>query len=89
LPLQFKEGQTAASLNLDGTEIYSLSGLSGGEIKPRQDVILTVERADGTKQEVALTLRIDTPIEIEYYKNGGILPFVLKQLLNRAAGSAR
>jgi len=89
LPLQFKEGQTATSLNLDGTEIYSLSGLSGGEIKPRQDVILTVERADGTKQEVALTLRIDTPIEIEYYKNGGILPFVLKQLLNRAAGSAR
>lgn len=88
LPLQFKEGQSVALLDLDGTEIYSLTGLGGGKIKPRQDVILSIERTDGTKQEVALTLRIDTPIEIEYYKNGGILPFVLKQLLNRAAGSA-
>ena len=88
LPLQFKEGQTVASLNLDGTEVYSLSGLSSGDVKPRQDVILTIERVDGSKQEVELTLRIDTPIEIEYYKNGGILPFVLKQLLSRAAGSA-
>ena len=88
LPLQFKEGQTVASFNLDGTEVYSLSGLSSGNVKPRQDVILTIERADGTKQDVVLTLRIDTPIEIEYYKNGGILQFVLKQLLSRAAGSA-
>jgi aconitate hydratase len=88
LPLQLKEGQTVASLNLDGTEVYSLSGLSSGNVKPRHDVILTVERADGSKQEVELTLRIDTPIEIEYYKNGGILPFVLKQLLS-GAGAAR
>jgi aconitate hydratase len=81
LPVQFKEGQSAASLKLDGTETYSLSGLGSGNVRPRQDVVLTIERADGTKEDVTLTLRIDTPIELEYYKNGGILPYVLKQLL--------
>jgi aconitate hydratase len=84
LPLQFKEGQSVESLKLDGTETYSVSGLSSVNIRPRQDVTLTIERADGTKEDMALTLRIDTPIEIEYYKNGGILPYVLKQLIGDA-----
>ena len=83
LPLQFKEGQSAQTLNLDGTETFSLTGLEAGEVKPRQDVTLTINRADGTSEEVALTLRIDTPIEVEYYKAGGILPYVLRQLLNQ------
>jgi aconitate hydratase len=82
LPLQFKEEQNAQSLNLDGTETFDLSGLEAGEIKPRQDVTLTVNRADGSSEEVPLTLRIDTPIEVEYYKAGGILPFVLRQLIS-------
>lgn len=82
LPLQFKEGQNAESLNLDGTETFDLTGLETGEVKPRQDVLLTVNRADGTSEEVSLTLRIDTPIEVEYYKAGGILPYVLRQLLS-------
>ena len=82
LPLQFKDGVNAASLNLDGTETFDLSGLENGEVKPRQDATLTVNRADGTSETVELTLRIDTPIEVEYYKAGGILPFVLRQLLN-------
>ncbi len=82
LPLQFKEGNNAQSLNLDGTETFGLSGLAG-EVKPRQDVTLTINRADGSSEEVALTLRIDTPIEVEYYKAGGILPYVLRQLLNQ------
>lgn len=82
LPLQFKDGQNASSLNLDGSETFSLSGLEGAEVKPRQDVTLTINRADGTSEEVALTLRIDTPIEVEYYKSGGILPYVLRQLLS-------
>jgi aconitate hydratase len=82
LPLQFKEGQNAQSLNLDGTETFDLTGLETGEVKPRQDVTLTIKRADGTSEEVALTLRIDTPIEVEYYKAGGILPYVLRQLLS-------
>ena len=81
LPLQFKEGQNATTLGLDGTETFDLTGLDG-EVKPRQDVTLTINRADGTSLEVPLTLRIDTPIEVEYYQHGGILPFVLRQLLS-------
>lgn len=83
LPLQFKEGQNAQSLNLDGTETFDLVGLENGDVKPRQDVTLKVNRADGTSEDVSLTLRIDTPIEVEYYKGGGILPYVLRQLLNQ------
>jgi aconitate hydratase len=81
LPLQFKDGQSAATLRLDGTETFDLAGLEGIDVKPRQDVTLTVNRADGSTEIVTLTLRIDTPIEVEYYKAGGILPYVLRQLL--------
>lgn len=81
LPLQFQAGQSAPTLGLDGTETFDLVGLGSGEVAPRQDVTLRVRRTDGEAVEATLTLRIDTPIEIEYYKNGGILPFVLRQLL--------
>ncbi len=81
LPLQFKDGQNANSLNLYGSETFDLNGLESGEVKPRQDVTLTINRADGSSENVVLTLRIDTPIEVEYYKSGGILPYVLRQLL--------
>lgn len=81
LPLQFKEGVSAATLNLDGTETFDLTGLEGGSVTPRQDVTLKIKRADGSTEEVPLTLRIDTPIEVEYYRGGGILPYVLRQLL--------
>jgi aconitate hydratase len=80
LPLQFKEGQSAGSLGLDGTETFDLEGLDGG-VSPMQDVTLTVRRGNGETEKVPLTLRIDTPIELEYYKGGGILPFVLRQLI--------
>ena len=80
LPLQFNNGQTASSLGLDGTETFDLSGLEGVEIHPRQDVKLTIRRSNGSAVETTVRLRIDTPIEIEYYKAGGILPFVLHQL---------
>jgi aconitate hydratase len=80
LPLQFKEGQNALTLGLDGTETFSLSGLDR-DVRPRQDVTLTVTTSAGDPRSLPLTLRIDTPIEIEYYKNGGILPFVLRQLV--------
>jgi aconitate hydratase A / 2-methylisocitrate dehydratase len=80
LPCQFKEGVNAASLRLDGTEQFELIGLEKG-VKPLQDLTLVINRADGTKEEVPVTLRIDTPIEIDYYQHGGILPFVLRQLL--------
>jgi len=80
LPCQFKEGTNAASLNLDGSETFDLLGIESG-IKPLQDLTLLIHRADGKTDEIAITLRIDTPIEVDYYKHGGILPFVLRQLL--------
>jgi aconitate hydratase len=78
LPLQFKDGVSAASLKLDGSETYDLKGL--GNLQPQQDITLSIHRKDGNSEEVTVTLRIDTPIEIEYYRSGGILPFVLKEL---------
>ena len=81
LPLQFKEGESASSLGIDGTETFDLDGLEIDPVKPRQDVSLRIKRADGSSEEVKLTLRIDTPIELEYYKAGGILPYVLRQLI--------
>jgi len=80
LPLQFKDGDSAATLGLDGTEIFDLIGLEGTEVRPRQEVVLNVTRSNGETFDLNLVLRIDTPIEIEYYKNGGILPYVLRQL---------
>ncbi len=86
LPCQFKEGTNAASLNLDGTETFDITGLENAEVLPRQDVTLTIHRADGSSEEVPVTLRIDTPIEIDYYLHGGILPYVLRQLLAGTTG---
>jgi aconitate hydratase A / 2-methylisocitrate dehydratase len=80
LPCQFKEGTSAETLGLDGTETFDLLGIEAG-IKPRQDVKLVIKRANGSVDEVNITLRIDTSIEIDYYHHGGILPFVLRQLL--------
>jgi aconitate hydratase len=67
---------------LDGTETYDILGLETGEVQPRQTVPVVIHKTNGETKEVQTTLRIDTPIEVEYYKNGGILPFVLRQLLN-------
>jgi len=80
LPCQFKEGTTAQSLGLDGTETFDLVGLEP-TIKPRQDVTLIIHRANGKTEEVPVIARIDTPIEVEYYQHGGILQYVLRQLI--------
>lgn len=87
LPLQFKEGTSTANLKLGGVETFDLTGIASGDVRSRQSATLTVHRADGSSDSVELILRIDTPIEIEYYKNGGILPFVLRQLLSASAAS--
>jgi len=80
LPLQFPDGTTAQSLGLDGSEIFSITGLSDA-IRPGKNVTLEIEDKDRRKRSVPVTLRVDTPIEIDYYRHGGILPFVLRQLL--------
>jgi aconitate hydratase len=80
LPCQFKEDVNAASLKLDGSERFDLLGIEAG-IKPLQEITLVIHRKNGAVDEVPITLRIDTPIEVDYYRHGGILPFVLRQLL--------
>ncbi len=83
LPLQFKEGVSAHSLKLDGSETIDITGIERG-IKPQQDVTMVITRKDGRSEQVPLLLRIDTPIEIDYYTHGGILPYVLRELLAAA-----
>jgi len=80
LPLQFKEGVTAQTLKLDGTETYDVVGLDA-TLRPQQDLRLRITRKDGTAEAIPVRCRIDTPIEIDYYRHGGILPFVLRQLV--------
>ena len=80
LPLQFFGNDSVESLGITGKETYDLKGLEG-EIKPQQLATLVIHRENGESQEVQVLLRIDTPIEVDYYKHGGILPFVLRQLL--------
>jgi aconitate hydratase len=88
LPLQFKEGGSAQTLKLDGTETFDVLGLGPG-LKPQQDLTLQITRAGGRTEQVAVTCRIDTPIEIEYYQHGGILPYVLRQLLGSLESSTK
>jgi aconitate hydratase len=83
LPLQFKEGTTAQTLKLDGTETYDIVGLSAA-IKPQQDLTLKITRQDGLVEMVPVRCRIDTPIEIDYYQHGGILPYVLRQIVAKS-----
>ncbi|MEY2562007.1 MAG: aconitate hydratase [Verrucomicrobiota bacterium] len=82
LPLQFVDGTNAQTLGLDGSETYGIAGLSDA-IEPGQMVTLEITRAGGKQEKVPVKLRIDTPIEIDYYRHGGILPFVLRELMTR------
>ena len=80
LPCQFREDANAQSLRLDGSETFDLLGISD-DLRPRQELSLVIHRASGETEAIELTLRVDTPIEVEYYRHGGILPYVLRQLL--------
>mgnify|MGYP003643132073 CR=1 FL=1 len=79
LPLQFKDGDNRESLNLVGTETFAVTGVAGN-ILPRQDVAVKINYADGTSREITVLCRIDTENEVDYYKNGGILHYVLRRL---------
>lgn len=80
LPLQFKPGDSAQSLGLDGSETYATVNLDDN-LKPLQDVVVRAEKADGTSVTFATTCRIDTPVEVDYYRHGGILHMVLRNML--------
>jgi aconitate hydratase len=80
LPCQFQDGVSAQSLGLDGTETFDLLGVEGG-VRPRQPARLVIHRRGGRTDEVEVTVRIDTPIEAEYHRHGGILPYVLRGIV--------
>ena len=80
LPLQFKAGNSAASLGLTGRELYHLEGISD-DIKPGQEVTVRAVSEDRTSKAFRVVMRLDTPVEVNYYRNGGILQTVLRDLL--------
>jgi aconitate hydratase len=83
LPLEFKAGQTAAILKLTGVESFSLLDIAEG-LKPRGDVRVVAAASDGTTQEFTVTARIDTPEELVAFRHGGILPYVVRQLVAKS-----
>ncbi|MBN1569706.1 MAG: aconitate hydratase AcnA [Acidobacteria bacterium] len=84
LPCQFKDGMSVRTLNLNGSETFDIRGI-GEELKPRQDASLIIHRIGNKTEVVPLAVRVDTPIEVEYYRHGGILPYVLRRLLQTGA----
>ena len=83
LPCQFKGADSVATLGIKGDEEFDILGIDGA-IKPQQDVTLVIKRKDGSRREVKVLLRIDTSIEVDYYRHGGIMPYVLRELLAAA-----
>ena len=80
LPCQFKGADSVATLGIKGDEKFDILGIDGA-LKPQQDVTLVIKGTDGSRREVQLLLRIDTAIEVDYYRHGGIMPYVLRELL--------
>jgi len=85
LPLQFRDGESVESLGLSGEETFDVLGI-GDSLKPRQEVEVRAATPNGEKRTFRALVRIDTPVEMDYYRNGGILPFVLRQLLEGSEG---
>jgi aconitate hydratase len=81
LPCQFRESDSARTLRIDGSETFDLLGI-GDDLRPRQEATLVIHRAEGGTENIPVIVRIDTPVEVEYYRHGGILPYVLRQLVN-------
>jgi aconitate hydratase len=84
LPLEFLPGENHETLGLDGTEIFDIEGIRTG-LAPRGRITVQARRADGTVTRFPVIARVDTPVELEYYRHGGILPYVLRRLLAASA----
>jgi len=87
LPLQFAAGESAQSLGIAGDETIDIVGMD--DIRPQQDLTLVIKKSDGSEKRVTVKSRIDTPIEVDYYKHGGILPYVLRELLGGAEAASK
>jgi aconitate hydratase len=83
LPLQFAPGDGAESLGIRGDESFDIA--VPADVRPQQPLVVVMTRRDGTRREIPVLCRIDTPIEVDYYRHGGILPFVLRELIHQAA----
>jgi aconitate hydratase len=83
LPLQFLPGESAQSLGLSGFETFHIRGLAGGEMRPKERVVVTVAADDAPVKTFEVVSRIDIPVEVDYYRNGGILQTVLRNLMRR------
>ncbi len=86
LPLQFMGSDSAQSLGLQGDETVDVLGMD--DIRPQQELMLVIKRKDGTSRQVKVKSRIDTAIEVDYYKHGGILPYVLRELMSAGGPAA-
>jgi aconitate hydratase len=82
LPLQYRSGDSAESLGIRGDETFDIA--VPADIRPQQDLTLVIHRKDGSVKEVPVLCRIDTPIEVDYFRHGGILPYVLRDLMKAA-----
>jgi aconitate hydratase len=80
LPLQFIDGASYSSLNITGEETFNILGVDS-DMQPRQQYTLEITRQDGSVEQVPMLSRIDTPVEVDYYRHGGILPYVLRDIL--------
>jgi aconitate hydratase len=84
LPLQFKDGESAASLGLTGLEHFTITGIAGEDVTPGGTAHVEAEREDGSSVAFGVGIRLDTGVEVEYYRHGGILQYVLRDLAQRA-----
>jgi aconitate hydratase len=87
LPLMFKGGQTRQSLGLTGDEAVTIEGIAEN-LTPRKELAATIVRADGSKEQIKLLCRIDTSDELEYYRNGGIMQYVIRQIMGTSKAAA-
>jgi len=87
LPLQFAAGESAQSLGITGDETIDVVGM--GDIRPQQELKLLIKKPDGSEKQITVKSRIDTPIEVDYYKHGGILPYVLRELLGGTEAASK
>jgi len=86
MPLQFKDGASRESLKLDGSEMFDITGLEDG-IEPGMDVACKITRSDGSVEEITLLCRIDTEDEVDYYLDGGILQYVLRNIVRESSAA--